>query len=60
MGLHELTPVGGWPTGGRNGRGPERLAEVCQDLPDRPWFGDERDQPKIAAAAFRDVLAAEG
>jgi hypothetical protein len=32
--LNQLAPFGGRPTGGRNGRGPERLAQVCQDLPD--------------------------
>jgi hypothetical protein len=46
--LHELSPVGRWPAGGRDGRRLERFAQVCQDLPDRPWLGDERDQPDVA------------
>ena len=33
--LHELSPVGGWPAGGRHGRRLERFAEVCQELPSR-------------------------
>jgi hypothetical protein len=32
VGLHELTPVGGRPAGGRDGRRLERFAQVCQGL----------------------------
>ena len=46
--LHELSPVGGWPAGGRHGRRLERFAQVCQDLPDRPRIRDERDEPDVA------------
>ena len=49
VGLHEFAPVGRRASGGRDGRRLERLAEVCQDLPDRPWVGDERDQPDVTA-----------
>jgi hypothetical protein len=38
MDLHELTPVGGRAPGRRDGRRLERLAEVCENLPDRPWL----------------------
>jgi hypothetical protein len=48
VGLNELAPVGGWPAGGRHGWRLERFAEMCQDLPDRPWLGDERHQPDVA------------
>ena len=56
MDLHEFAPVDRRATGGRDGRWFERFAEVCQDLPDRPWLGDERDRPDVAAAvgALRD------
>jgi hypothetical protein len=33
--LHELSPVGGWPAGGRHGRRLERFAQVCQGLTSR-------------------------
>ena len=46
--LHELSPVGRWPAGGRDGRRLERFAEMCQDLPDRPRIGDERDESDVA------------
>ena len=52
MGLHELAPVGRWPAGWRDGWRLERFAEVCQELPDRRWVGDERDQPDVAAARW--------
>jgi hypothetical protein len=39
MDLHDLAPVGGRATSGRDGRRLERFAEVCENLPDRPWFG---------------------
>ena len=48
MGLHELSPVGWWAPGRRDGWRLEWFAEVCQDLPDRPWLRDERDQPDVA------------
>ena len=51
--LHELSPVGRWATGGRDGRWFERFAEMCQDLPDRPWLGDERDQLGVATTPGR-------
>jgi len=38
MDLHELAPVGGRATSGRDGRRLEWFAEVCENLPDRPWF----------------------
>jgi hypothetical protein len=50
VGLPEFAPVGRRASGRRDGRGPERLAEVCQDLPDGPWVGDERDQPDVTTA----------
>jgi hypothetical protein len=46
--LHELFPVGRGDTDGRDRRRFERLAEVCQDLPDRPRIGDERDESDVA------------
>ncbi len=46
--LHELSPVGGWPAGGRDGRRFEWFAEVDQDLPDRTRLGDECDEPDVA------------
>jgi hypothetical protein len=33
--LHEFSPVGGWPAGGRHGRRLERFAQVCQGLTSR-------------------------
>ena len=36
MGLHELAPVGGRATSGRDGRRLEWFAEVCENLSDRP------------------------
>ena len=47
VGLHEFAPVGRRASGGRDGQRLERFAEVCQDLPDRPLVGDERDQPDV-------------
>ncbi len=37
---------------GRDWGGPERFAEVGQNLPDRPWLRDERDQPDVAATGW--------
>jgi hypothetical protein len=48
--LHEVGPVGGRATSGRDGRRLEWSAEVCENLLDGPRFGDERDQPDVAAA----------
>jgi len=46
--LHEVSPVGRWATGGRDGRWFERFAEMCKDLPDRPRIGNERDEADVA------------
>ena len=50
VGLHEFAPVGRRAAGGRKRRRLERLAEVCQDLPDRPWvpfvLGEHLDRTK--------------
>jgi len=63
MGLHELAPVGGRATGGRDGRRFERFSQVREDLSNRPWFGDERNQPDAAGNAvnlpFPDITANE-
>jgi hypothetical protein len=37
--LHELSPVGGRTTGGRDGQRLERFAQMREDLPDRPCLG---------------------
>ena len=61
--LHELSPVGRWATGGRDGRWFERFAEMCQDLPDQPRIGDERDESDVATtprARNRKLLAHPG
>jgi len=47
--LDELAPVGGRAARGRHRWRFERFAQVDQDLPDRPRFGDEGDQPGVAA-----------
>ena len=52
MGLRELAPVDGRAAGGRDGRRLQRFAEGCEDLPNRPWFRDKRDQPDVAAARW--------
>jgi hypothetical protein len=52
MDLHELAPVGRRASSRRDGRWFERFAEMCEDLPDRPWLRDERDQPDVAAARW--------
>ena len=52
MDLHELAPVGGRYAGGRHGRRLGRLAEVGENLPDRPRLRDERDEPDFAAARW--------
>jgi len=48
MDLHELSPVGRRATGRRDGRRFEGFAKMGQDLPNRPWLRDERDQPNVA------------
>ena len=64
--LHELSPVGRWATGGRDGRRLERFAEMCQDLPDRPRIGNERDEsdvattPRMSARRIMNGRKAEG
>jgi hypothetical protein len=50
VGLNELAPVGGWPAGGSHGRRLERFAQMREDLPDRPWLGNERDESDVATA----------
>ena len=49
VGLHELSPVGRRATGCRDGRRLEWFAEMCQDLPDRPRIGSERDESDVTA-----------
>jgi len=48
--LHELAPVSGRAAGGRDWRWLERFAQMREDLPDRPRFGDEGDEPDVTAA----------
>ena len=48
MDLHELAPVDRRATGARDGRGLKRLAEVCENLPDRPRLRDEGNEPDVA------------
>ena len=43
--LDELSPDGGWATGGGDRRRFERFAEVCEYFPDRPRLRDEGNQP---------------
>jgi len=52
MHLHELAPSGGWAASRRDGWRFQRLAEVCQNLPDRPGRRDEGDQPDVTAAVW--------
>ena len=52
MDLHELAPVGGRASSGREGRRLEWFTHVCEDLPDRLRLRDERDQPDVAAARW--------
>ena len=52
MHLHELAPGGGWAASRRDGWRFQRLAEVCQNLPDRPGLRDEGDQPDVTAAVW--------
>ncbi len=52
MDLHELAPVGGRATGGRDGRRLKRFAQASETLPDRPWLRDEGKEPDAAAAGW--------
>jgi hypothetical protein len=61
--LHELAPVGGRATSWRDRRRFEWFAQVREDLADRPRFGDEGDQPDVAATRWaleRELLAYPG
>ena len=49
MRLDEFAPVGGRAPGRRDGGRRERFAEVRENLPNRPWIRDERNQPDVAA-----------
>jgi hypothetical protein len=57
--LYELAPVGGRATGRQDWRRLERVAEVCQDLPNRPRTVDECDEPDVAAARGARKLTAD-
>jgi len=63
MGLHELAPVGRRATGGRDGRRFERFSQVRENLSNRPWFDDERNQRDAVGDAnnlpFPDITANE-
>ena len=48
--LDEFALVCGRAPGRRDWWWLERFAEVCENLPDRPWLCDERNQPDVAAA----------
>jgi hypothetical protein len=50
MDLHDLAPVGGRASSGRDGRRLEWFAEVCENLPDRPQFRDEGNEPDVTTA----------
>ena len=52
MHLDKFAPVGRWASSGRDRRRFERFAEMCQDLPNRPRFRDEGDEPDVAAARW--------
>ena len=52
MHLHELAPGGWWAASRRDGWRFQRLAEVCQNILDRPGLRDEGDQPDVAAAVW--------
>ena len=49
MHLPKLAAIGGRATGRREWRRYERLAEVCENLLNGSCFGDEGDQPDVAA-----------
>ena len=48
--LDELGPVGGRASRRSKQRRLRGFAKMGQDLPDRSWLRDERDEPDIAAA----------
>ena len=50
--LDELAPVGGRATSRGDGRTFERFAKMGQDLLNRPWLRDERDQPNVATTRW--------
>jgi len=52
MHLHELAPGGWWAASRRDGWRFQRLAEVCQNILDRPGLRDEGDQPDVTAAVW--------
>ena len=52
MGLNELVPVGRRAPRGCDWWRFERFAKMCEDLPDRPRFRDEGDQPDVAATGW--------
>ena len=49
---HELFTVDGQAPSGQQRRRLERFAEMCHNFPNRPRFGEERDQPDAAAARW--------
>lgn len=49
VGLNELALVSRWATGSRAGRRSVRFVDACRNVLDQLWFGDERDQPDVAA-----------
>jgi hypothetical protein len=55
MDLHEFAPVGGRPASWRDWRRCERFTEVGENLPDRPRFGDECDEPDISCREWVEV-----
>ena len=52
LGLNELVPVGRRAPRGCDWWRLERFAKMREDLPDRPRFRDEGDQPDVAAARW--------
>ncbi len=61
--LDELAPVGRWAASGRERRRFDRFSQMCENLPDRPWLRDERDEPDVTAARWalqRKLLAHPG
>ena len=52
VGLHEFVPVGRRAPRGCDWRRFERLAQMCEDLPDRPRLRDKGNEPDVAAAGW--------
>jgi len=52
MDLHELAPVDGRATSGRDKRRLEQFAKMREDLPDRPRLRDERNQTDVATTRW--------